>query len=612
MTLARLFEAPQSGEAHHDPRPEPGAEEDAEILPFMEGDLNTSQSPLNDSTLPGLDGRGLQRRVFRDALRTSRQLSNGPYKAQVLHVYPRGTLTAKPVVVARIPEVHGMIRCPGTIDRATGHGEKLYQSSIKSHIQIASFEAETEDEDTPGVGDFVTCGYTDISSFSGGTYRWRMSERSLNPTVLRTSPPAPANRDQLDVVFAQNTGPAAAAPTSRRALWGRPGCGGCDPSHRNDVTNIILHSTTTPQFWYAERSAAEAAMDSTEGQPSSWGYFPYGYSHQRALARGGILGGTPSDRCERGVVVRAHTQSEFWAAVQEWESTPEVNRGRTLREAAADEVVARWSSTSKEVSTHFIIMHDGTIIQLLPLLAVAWHCTGGANLFSVGIDLEGAVDSTVEMEDTPCERTRLTHTPEQFYALRDLVESMEFRQMTMCGHRHFYATRTGGGFAGRSDPGDITQFPWDQEPFRSMAPPGCSFDPREEPTEEEWNAVRQRSSRYRDRDWEPLTLEAAERAALIPKSGYGTGLTRRELDEFRVTMARPTPTSEAAIRGRTVIPGFSYRTSSRYLNKIPEFLANWPTTAWPDLSEEPAAVQQRLRYLRRERIGHALSGERGI
>tara|TARA_A100001515_G_scaffold84576_1_gene67145 strand:- start:2755 stop:4338 length:1584 start_codon:yes stop_codon:yes gene_type:complete len=89
-----------------------------------------------------------------------------------------------------------------------------------------------------------------------------------------------------------------------------------------------------------------------------------------------------------------------------------------------------------QVSTHFIIMNDGTIIMLLdPDRFYAWHA-GSINKFSVGIDFEGRANENGGISQAQVE------------AVIQLVTSSELSRYVVIGHRHVSSSRSDPGKPG--------------------------------------------------------------------------------------------------------------------------------------------------------------------
>jgi len=138
-------------------------------------------------------------------------------------------------------------------------------------------------------------------------------------------------------------------------------------------------------------------------------------------------------------------------------------------EAGLRSWIGHGTRSENRVSTHFVITEDGTIVNLLPPFeAGAWH-GGMMNRISVGVDLSGNPDPDSSY-----------HTPAQFAALAQLVETVELYDLAIIAHRHHKRNRSDPGhfhdagkwpssFLGTTNAPD--EFPWDQEPFRSRALP---------------------------------------------------------------------------------------------------------------------------------------------
>lgn len=170
------------------------------------------------------------------------------------------------------------------------------------------------------------------------------------------------------------------------------------------------------------------------------------------------------------------------AADGPWYSRPDGKEGVTTlvihstaggQYDSAEDGLRSWighgTRSENRVSTHFVITEDGTIVNLLPPFeAGGWH-SGWMNRISVGVDLSGNPDPDSSY-----------HTPAQFAALAQLVETAELYDLAIIAHRHHKRQRSDPGhfldagkwpssFRGTTNAPD--EFPWDQEPFRSRALP---------------------------------------------------------------------------------------------------------------------------------------------
>ena len=133
---------------------------------------------------------------------------------------------------------------------------------------------------------------------------------------------------------------------------------------------------------------------------------------------------------------------------------PSANPTDSERESAIERGLRSWVSTGhrKGLSTHFLILADGTIINLLPWDTHVGYHAGGWNSSSVGIDLVGSPP----------------HNSLQISALGRLIQTEELKNLVVLGHVH--VGRGGENTRVTSDPSSERrpeEFPWTEEPFVS-------------------------------------------------------------------------------------------------------------------------------------------------
>ena len=171
---------------------------------------------LNDISATALQAARTQHITTLDAilgvtaenLTERRQITDGPFRAQVLMSYDKDhpfrppsyiandpeVNASLPWVVARIDEIHANIPHPGAFDpNGSIRDQVLHLSAIKQHYEVGCFVPFDNNPDAyvPQPGEIISVTYTDAATFSGGRYQALATTDNKIPTRIYNDNPCP-------------------------------------------------------------------------------------------------------------------------------------------------------------------------------------------------------------------------------------------------------------------------------------------------------------------------------------------------------------------------------------------------------------------------------------
>ena len=289
-------------------------------------------------------------------------------------------------IKARIPELHAALPLPKILGSADGPSQEI----IDLYPTYTAIKPTAQFEQPPGPGDIVFLDYEDKQNWDGPLYIGSLEELSLGAGFFDEGM-SPLQR--MAALLGCN--PLAAETATGQGLASGGGFGG----------GAALAAVQQSQAWGSrdKEDVYVMVLHTTEGWPSE--------------------------------------DSDPNSAVESW--IGKATREREYNPGAHHADASGY--TTDAVSTHFVIMLDGTIVGLFedPFVINAWHA-GPGNKGFIGIDFEGFSNNDPNGNETD------GITMAQVQAIKDLSDSTEFSNMPVCGHRHLSTSRSDPGKPGKN------------------------------------------------------------------------------------------------------------------------------------------------------------------